>query len=47
MAAGAVEMVLAKSIYSKIYMWQGAAWLVWYLYATWKTAPAEDSVVAG
>lgn len=33
MSAGAVEMMVTKTLYFKPYLWEGLAWLGWYLYA--------------
>lgn len=34
MSAGAVEMLVSRSLFYKPFLWQGVAWLAWYLYAT-------------
>jgi hypothetical protein len=34
MTAGAIEMMMTSSLYFKGYLWQGVAWLAWYVYAT-------------
>jgi hypothetical protein len=46
MSAAALEMMLVKSIYSKIYILQGMAWLGWYLYATSDETPQEILAVS-
>lgn len=47
MTAAALEMLLAPSLYSKIYIVQAVAWLAWYLYATTGRAPARETLAAG
>jgi hypothetical protein len=47
MSAAAVDMMVSKSLFFKPDMALGAAWLLWYLYAVSRTAPASEVTVAG
>lgn len=44
MSAGAVEMMSTKTLYSKPYLFEGLAWLGWYLYAV--SGRAEKTLLA-
>jgi hypothetical protein len=43
MSAGAIEMTMSSSLYFRPYMWQGVAWLAWYVYATSGTAQPDNA----
>jgi hypothetical protein len=47
MTAAAVEMMMTSTLFFRPYLWQGLAWLGWYLYATSGTATADEAVAAG
>lgn len=46
MSVGAIEMIAAKSLYFKPYLWEGVAWLAWYVYAVGGRAAVNGEVVA-
>jgi len=43
MIAATVERLMTETLYFPVFMWQGVAWLAWYLYATSNAAPASDA----
>ncbi|MGB0121999.1 MAG: glycosyltransferase family 87 protein [Silvibacterium sp.] len=47
MTLATLERLSTETLFFLPFMLQCVAWLLWYLYATWKPAHAEDAVVAG
>lgn len=45
MSAGAIEMMFTKSLYFKPYLWEGVAWLAWYVYAVGGRSAVAGEVV--
>jgi Glycosyltransferase family 87 len=46
MSAGAIEMMSTSTLFYKPYLWQGLAWLGWYLYATSGTVTVDEALAA-
>ncbi|MGC2163199.1 MAG: glycosyltransferase family 87 protein [Silvibacterium sp.] len=47
MSAGAIEMMSTSTLLFWPYLWQGLAWLAWYVYAASGTAPVDDALAVG